>query len=147
MRSDDVFEARVVIVLCSCLLRVLCLPILIFHFDIYFLQVIGNASALTQSEDWAALLADAKDRGCFVSSTTCIQRGLLPEPAVGPLGALGSPGLLHPRPGGPSSRGRGTGASHGGRHPSSGRLIYLYLQLLFTVYFLHRSPYFVLSFV
>lgn len=89
------------------------------------LQVIGNASALIQSEDWAALLADAKDRGCFVSSTTCIQRGLLPEPVMGPSGApLGSPGLLHPRPGGPLSRGRGIGSSHGGRHSSSGRSTY-----------------------
>jgi hypothetical protein len=84
-------------------------------------QVIGNASALTQSEDWAALLADAKERGCFINSTTCIQRGLLPEPALGPLGApLGSPSFLHPRPGGPLSRGRGIGL-HGGRHSSSGR--------------------------
>lgn len=84
--------------------------------------MIGNASALTQSEDWAALLADAKERGCFVSSTTCIQRGLLPESVMGSSGApLGSSGLLHPRPGGPSSRGRGIGAPHGGgRHSSSG---------------------------
>uniref|UniRef100_A0A7I4BQ27 Uncharacterized protein n=1 Tax=Physcomitrium patens TaxID=3218 RepID=A0A7I4BQ27_PHYPA len=83
------------------------------------LWVIGNASALAQSEDWAALLADAKDRRCFVSSTTCIQRGLLPEPVAGP--PMGSSGILHPRPGGLMSRGRGMSGPHGGRHSSSGR--------------------------
>lgn len=80
--------------------------------------MIGNASALAQSEDWAALLADAKDRRCFVSSTTCIQRGLLPEPVAGP--PMGSSGILHPRPGGLMSRGRGMSGPHGGRHSSSG---------------------------
>lgn len=30
------------------------------------LQVVGNANALMQSEDWAALIADAKARKCFM---------------------------------------------------------------------------------
>ena len=29
-------------------------------------QVVGNANALMQSEDWAALIADAKARKCFM---------------------------------------------------------------------------------
>lgn len=114
--------------ICVCLIYCDCyvfigkvyLVISLFHW-VSLSQVIGNASALTQSEDWAALLADAKDRGCFISSTTCIQRGLLPEPILGSLGApLGSPSF---RPGGPLSRGRGMGGPHGGRHSSSGNSI------------------------
>lgn len=29
-------------------------------------QVVGNANALMQSDDWAALIGDAKSRKCFV---------------------------------------------------------------------------------
>lgn len=31
-----------------------------------FFQVVGNANALMQSDDWAALIADAKMRKCFM---------------------------------------------------------------------------------
>ncbi|KAL3681980.1 hypothetical protein R1sor_000002 [Riccia sorocarpa] len=44
------------------------------------LWVIGNAAALVQSEDWAALIADAKARGCFVDTAASISKGLLNEP-------------------------------------------------------------------
>jgi senataxin len=85
------------------------------------LWVIGNASALVQSEDWAALLADAKDRGCFVSSATCITRGLLPEPPMASTGILHQP----PRSGPPllSRGGRGMAPSSpmGGPHFLPGR--------------------------
>lgn len=30
------------------------------------LQVVGNATALMQSDDWAAMIADAKSRNCFM---------------------------------------------------------------------------------
>ncbi|CAK9218121.1 unnamed protein product [Sphagnum troendelagicum] len=85
------------------------------------LWVIGNASALVQSEDWAALLADAKDRGCFVSSATCITSGLLPEPPMASTGILHQP----PRSGPPllSRGGRGIAPSSpmGGPHFLPGR--------------------------
>lgn len=41
------------------------------------LWVVGNAAALVQSEDWAALIADAKERGCFVSMTASAVKNLL----------------------------------------------------------------------
>ncbi|KAL2610776.1 hypothetical protein R1flu_022468 [Riccia fluitans] len=44
------------------------------------LWVIGNAAALVQSEDWAALIADAKARECFVETATSLSNGLLTEP-------------------------------------------------------------------
>lgn len=40
-------------------------------------QVIGNAAALAQSEDWAALIADAKERGCFVTMASSQVKKLL----------------------------------------------------------------------
>ena len=40
-------------------------------------QVIGNAAALMQSEDWAALIADAKERGCFVTMNSSHVKNLL----------------------------------------------------------------------
>lgn len=60
-------------------------------------QVIGNATALVQSEDWAALLEDAKARRSIVETSTCIAQGLLPDnpsgvqalnPQAGGLGLL-----------------------------------------------------------
>jgi hypothetical protein len=94
---------------------------LIDCYYMFSMQVIGNASALVQSEDWAALLADAKERGCFVSSATCITRGLLPEPPMGSTGILHQP----PRAGPPllSRGGRGMAPSSpmGGPHFLPGR--------------------------
>jgi hypothetical protein len=46
-------------------------------------QVVGNATALVQSEDWKALLADAKARGAIVETSTCVAQGLLPESSLG----------------------------------------------------------------
>ncbi|CAM6105716.1 unnamed protein product [Calypogeia fissa] len=65
------------------------------------LWVIGNATALVQSEDWAALLADAKSRGSIVDTSTCIAQGLLPDsPAGVTVLSQGGQGLLrHSRPG------------------------------------------------
>ncbi|KAJ7518585.1 hypothetical protein O6H91_21G075400 [Diphasiastrum complanatum] len=48
------------------------------------LWVVGNATTLLQSEDWAALIADSKARGCFVPFETSVARGLLPAPFPGP---------------------------------------------------------------
>eukprot|EP00250_Pteridium_aquilinum_P020444 c24814_g2_i2 orf=471-4703(+) len=64
------------------------------------LWVVGNAAALVQSEDWAALIADAKERGCFISMTSASVKGLLASQnhntaAVPPTKA---PGLLKAPP-------------------------------------------------
>ncbi|KAG6543891.1 hypothetical protein Mapa_014731 [Marchantia paleacea] len=89
------------------------------------LWVIGNATALLQSEDWAALLADAKTRGCFVETGTSISRGLLAEPS----GVLTAPqaGLLRHAPSPHPSSQFGMGNfSHGsfgrGRHNEEGNI-------------------------
>ncbi|XP_042463228.1 uncharacterized ATP-dependent helicase C29A10.10c-like [Zingiber officinale] len=41
------------------------------------LWVIGNANALMQSEDWAALIADAKSRKCFIDTVSIPKEFLL----------------------------------------------------------------------
>ncbi|MCO5552817.1 hypothetical protein L7F22_006334 [Adiantum nelumboides] len=65
------------------------------------LWVVGNAAALVQSEDWAALIADAKERGCFVSMTSPSVKGLLGVQSniTAAVSATKAPGILKaPRP-------------------------------------------------
>lgn len=65
------------------------------------LWVVGNAAALVQSEDWAALIADAKERGCFVSMTSHAVKGLLATQSnnTAAVPATKAPGILKaPRP-------------------------------------------------
>lgn len=45
------------------------------------LWVMGNANALVQSEDWAALIADAKTRKCYMDMDTLPKDFLLPKAA------------------------------------------------------------------
>ncbi|XP_058096737.1 uncharacterized ATP-dependent helicase C29A10.10c-like [Magnolia sinica] len=50
------------------------------------LWVMGNANALVQSEDWAALIADARSRKCFVDMNSIPKDFLVPKaPAYAPL--------------------------------------------------------------
>ncbi|KAK2998961.1 hypothetical protein RJ639_023227 [Escallonia herrerae] len=52
------------------------------------LWVMGNANALMQSEDWAALIADAKERNCYMDMGSLPKDFLLPKtPAYAPLPA------------------------------------------------------------
>ena len=71
-----------------------------FFIVYYLLQVIGNAAALAQSEDWAALIADAKERGCFVTMNSPNVKNLLASRSTNtPLLLSKGPGLLKvPRP-------------------------------------------------
>ncbi|KAJ8573835.1 hypothetical protein K7X08_010346 [Anisodus acutangulus] len=43
------------------------------------LWVMGNANALVQSEDWAALIADAKTRKCYIDMDTLTKDFSLPN--------------------------------------------------------------------
>ncbi|KAH0679986.1 hypothetical protein KY284_021071 [Solanum tuberosum] len=45
------------------------------------LWVMGNANALVQSEDWVALIADAKTRKCYMDMDTLPNDFLLPNAA------------------------------------------------------------------
>ena len=61
--------------------------------------MIGNAAALAQSEDWAALIADAKERGCFVTMDSPNVKNLLASRSSNTILPNKSPGLLRvPRP-------------------------------------------------
>ncbi|KAH7283286.1 hypothetical protein KP509_35G070300 [Ceratopteris richardii] len=65
------------------------------------LWIVGNAGALVQSEDWAALISDAKQRGCFVTMSSSAIKGLnvLQNNNIGPVSASKGPGILKaPRP-------------------------------------------------
>lgn len=42
-------------------------------------QVMGNANALVQSDDWAALISDAKARNCFVNMDSIPKGFLVPK--------------------------------------------------------------------
>ncbi|XP_006829844.3 uncharacterized protein LOC18425215 [Amborella trichopoda] len=46
------------------------------------LWVMGNAAALIQSEDWAALIADAKGRGCFVDMESIPKEFTISKPPI-----------------------------------------------------------------
>ncbi|KAK4428500.1 putative ATP-dependent helicase C29A10.10c [Sesamum alatum] len=45
------------------------------------LWVMGNANALVQSEDWAALIADAKTRNCYLDMDS-LPKDFIPEPST-----------------------------------------------------------------
>ncbi|KAJ7540105.1 hypothetical protein O6H91_10G001500 [Diphasiastrum complanatum] len=64
------------------------------------LWVIGNATTLLKSEDWAALITDSKTRGCFVPFETSVLRGLIPAPFPGGNHTRDSGLLQIPRHGG-----------------------------------------------
>ncbi|TYG69709.1 hypothetical protein ES288_D05G252800v1 [Gossypium darwinii] len=58
------------------------------------LWVMGNASALVQSDDWAALIADAKARNCYMDMDSLpkdFTKDLLPKEFSGPRGLGYSP--------------------------------------------------------
>ena len=67
-------------------------------------QVVGNANALMQSEDWAALIADAKARKCFMDLDS-IPKDFLPmkAPSNTP-GRNSSNNIRNMRTGGPRPR-------------------------------------------
>ncbi|XP_077249953.1 uncharacterized protein LOC143889575 isoform X2 [Tasmannia lanceolata] len=46
------------------------------------LWVMGNANALMRSDDWAALISDAKARNCFVDMDSIPKEFLVPKPSV-----------------------------------------------------------------
>ena len=46
-------------------------------FDVY--QVMGNANALMQSDDWAALISDAKARSCYLDADSLPKEFLVPK--------------------------------------------------------------------
>lgn len=48
---------------------------------LFSLQVMGNANALVKSEDWAALIADAKTRKCYMDMDSLPKEFLLPRSA------------------------------------------------------------------
>lgn len=48
-------------------------------------QVMGNANALMQSDDWAALISDARARNCFVSMDSIPKDFLVPKASAYPL--------------------------------------------------------------
>ena len=59
-----------------------------------FEQVMGNANALLQSDDWAALIADAKARNCYMDMDTLpkdFPRDFLSKDFSGPRGLGYSP--------------------------------------------------------
>ncbi|KAJ0777255.1 putative P-loop containing nucleoside triphosphate hydrolase, DNA2/NAM7 helicase, helicase [Helianthus annuus] len=65
------------------------------------LWVMGNASTLVQSDDWAALIADAKTRECYMDMDS-IPKDFMGPPAYGPpqarfsnMRGLKRPGLRH----------------------------------------------------
>ncbi|VFQ78976.1 unnamed protein product [Cuscuta campestris] len=61
------------------------------------LWVMGNANALTQSEDWAALIADAKARKCYMDMDCLPKDWLAPPPLPGNRGGARSGPYHHPR--------------------------------------------------
>ncbi|EPS63203.1 hypothetical protein M569_11584, partial [Genlisea aurea] len=73
------------------------------------LWVMGNASALVQSDDWAALIDDAKSRGCYLDMDS-LPKDFVPEPSSG-YGEFSSNKV--------SSGGRGLRSSSGLRYRSS----------------------------
>lgn len=58
-------------------------------------QVMGNASALMQSEDWAALIADARERNCYLDMDSLpkeFPRDPIPKELLGPRASTYSQG-------------------------------------------------------
>ncbi|XP_058085569.1 uncharacterized protein LOC131232997 isoform X2 [Magnolia sinica] len=69
------------------------------------LWVMGNANALMQSDDWAALIGDAKARNCFVDMDSIPKDFLVPKaPAYTPLPGKASSNMRGMRMNGPRHR-------------------------------------------
>ncbi|KAK7294428.1 hypothetical protein RJT34_17317 [Clitoria ternatea] len=69
------------------------------------LWVMGNANALVQSEDWAALIADAKSRNCYMDMDTLPKDFLVSKgPSYTPLPGKGPSNMRGMRSGGPRYR-------------------------------------------
>lgn len=65
----------------------------------------GNANALVQSDDWAALIADAKSRNCIMDMDSLPKDFLVPKgPAYAPLPGKGSSNMRSLRSSGPRFR-------------------------------------------
>ncbi|KAJ6825460.1 putative ATP-dependent helicase-like [Iris pallida] len=65
------------------------------------LWVVGNANALMQSDDWAALITDAKSRNCFVDMESIPKELLVPKGSThGPPGLVSSKSTRNLRTGG-----------------------------------------------
>lgn len=61
-----------------------------FHLDAYG-QVMGNANALMQSDDWAALIADARERKCFMDMDALPKEFSIPKASnYAPISSRGS---------------------------------------------------------
>ncbi|OVA03119.1 putative helicase MAGATAMA 3 [Macleaya cordata] len=77
------------------------------------LWVMGNANALMQSDDWAALITDAKGRNCYVDMESLPKEFLIPKgPSYTPLPGKSSSNTRGLRTGGPRNR-------HLDMHPES----------------------------
>ncbi|XP_028801319.1 helicase sen1 [Neltuma alba] len=69
------------------------------------LWVMGNANALVQSDDWAALIADAKSRNCLMDMDSLPKDFVVPKgPAYAPLPGKGSSNMRSLRSSGPRFR-------------------------------------------
>ncbi|RXH92722.1 hypothetical protein DVH24_042496 [Malus domestica] len=69
------------------------------------LSVMGNASALMQCDDWAALITDAKARNCFMDIETLPKEFRVPKvPSYAPLPGKPSSNIRGFRSGGPRHR-------------------------------------------
>lgn len=65
----------------------------------------GNANALSQNEDWAALIADAKTRNCYMDMESLPKEFLASKgPAYTPLPGKASSNMRGMRSGGPRYR-------------------------------------------
>ncbi|KAK6115467.1 hypothetical protein DH2020_007736 [Rehmannia glutinosa] len=53
------------------------------------LWVMGNANALVQSDDWAALIADAKARSCYLDMDS-LPKDFIPDPSYGTFSKISS---------------------------------------------------------
>ena len=68
-------------------------------------QVMGNANALMQSDDWAALISDARARSCYLDMDSLPKEFLVPKgPTYGPLSGKVSSNMRGLRSAGPRHR-------------------------------------------
>ena len=68
----------------------------------FYLQVMGNANALVKSDDWAALIKDAKARNCYMDMDSLPKDFVLPKSSPYPSYQAKNP----------SNRGMRTGLRH-----------------------------------
>lgn len=67
-------------------------------------QVMGNANALIQSDDWAALISDAKSRNCYLDMDSIPKEFLVPKVSYTPVPSKTSSNMRGMRMGGPRHR-------------------------------------------